>query len=195
MDNETKKVLWLFSRYIFIGLIGLGNLYIFYKILTPLTVFFVGIILSLFMDFNASGIIFAFEYFNIAIVKACVAGSAFYLLTFLVFSTAEIRPLRRFFALATALIMLFVLNVGRIVFLTMIAGKSYFEAVHWTLWNLVSIFFVVAIWFFVAWVYKIKTIPAYSDILFLKSLTETKRKKNSSRKGDKKIKNRRKKKK
>jgi phosphoglycerol transferase MdoB-like AlkP superfamily enzyme len=94
--------------------------------------------------------------------------------------------MKRFYVLLTSVLFLLGLNVGRILLLIAIAGKSYFEAAHWIIWNLVSIFFVVAIWFFTAWLYKVSTIPVYSDFLFLKTIAKGKKtitaKKNTTRK-------------
>ncbi len=182
MKSDSKKAVLLFARYLFIFLLGIGNLFIFYKVLTPTTVFAVSKILSIFNEVYVLENLIVLDEVMIELIPACVAGSAFFLMFLLVFSTANVKPLKRFYLLLSTTIILFALNVARIIFLVAIAGKNYFEIVHWTLWNLVSVFFVVAIWFFVAWLYKINSVPIYSDILFLKELTNKKEMKRDSKK-------------
>ncbi len=176
MDKQLEKVVGMFSRYFFLLLLGIGNLYIFYKILTPLTIQSVGMILSLFTKTIISGNMILMKGVVIEIVPACVAGAAFYLLFLLIFSTAEVKPRKRFFALVTSVSILFFLNVIRIVFLSLIVDKTYFFVIHWLLWYIASTVFVVAVWFFIVRLYKIKSIPIYSDVKYLTSLRKSRKK-------------------
>ena len=176
MDKQLKKITGMFSRYFLLLLAGIGNLYIFYKILTPLTVVAVGAILSLFTEVIVVGNLMLVDGIFIEIVPACVAGAAFYLLFLLIFSTAEVKPRKRFFALVTAVGTLFFLNVIRIVFLSLIVDKTYFFVIHWVLWHVASTVFVVAVWFFIVRIYKIKSIPVYSDVKYLISLRKSRKK-------------------
>jgi exosortase/archaeosortase family protein len=184
MDNQSKKVVGIFLRYFFILFLGAGNLYIFYKILTPLTVFSVSRAISLFTKVIVAGNFIYLEDFSVELIRACVAGSAFFLMFILVFSTADIKPKKRAFALLTSLVMLFLFNFLRIIFLIFIYSPSsnYFSAIHWILWNFVSVFFVVGIWFFVVKIYKIDSIPVYSDIKYLLSFSKKRKKSNRSKK-------------
>ena len=50
MKDGDKKVINLFLRYIFMIILGLGNLVVFYELLTPLTVKSIQGILSIFYD-------------------------------------------------------------------------------------------------------------------------------------------------
>lgn len=181
MNKQSKRILGLFSRYFILLLAGMGNLYIFYKILTPLTVQSVGVILSLFTKTITVGNLILVKGVIIEIVPACVAGAAFYLMFLLIFSTAEVKP-KRLFALVTATIMLLSLNIIRIVFLTLIVDKAYFSATHWILWHFASTIFVVAIWLFIIKIYKIKATPIYSDIKYLSSLIKPRKKSKRSKK-------------
>ena len=176
MNKQSKRIIGLFTRYFLLLLAGIGNLYIFYKILTPITVKFSGTILSFFVKTTIIGNMILTKGVIIEIVPACVAGAAFYLLFLLIFSTAEVKPKKRFFALITAIAILFILNILRITFLTLIVDKAYFPATHWILWHLASTIFVVAIWFFIIKIYKIKSIPIYSDIKYLASLIKSQKK-------------------
>jgi exosortase/archaeosortase family protein len=166
-NKELKKIIGLFARYLFILALGIGNLYLIYKIFTPITFFILNKTLFIFANAHFSQGIFYFQNFNIELVQACIAGSAFFLLIFLIFSTANIKPKKRILMLITSISILLLLNYARIVFLILIANSIYFEIIHWVLWNLVSILLVVATWFLVAKIYKINSIPVYSDIKFL----------------------------
>ena len=177
MDKQSKKILGLFARYFSILLIGSGNLYIIYKTLTPLTVHILNAILSIFTDTILSGNIIHLEEIAIEIIPACVAGSAFYLLLLLLFSTGDVKPEIRAKAIITSFAALFTLNILRVLILIPMANASYFEAVHWVFWHLISTIFVVSIWIGIVKIYKIKTIPIYSDVKYIKSLIKVKKSK------------------
>jgi len=170
MDNQSRKIIDLFARYFIILSVGLGNLYLFYKFLTPLTMRAVVAILDIFSNPLVTGNTIFFKRVVIEIVPACVAGSAFYLLFLLVVSTADLNVKKRLLVLLTSVVVLFILNILRLVLLVPITSTPYFDAVHWVFWHLVSTVFVVAIWISMVYLYKIKTIPVYSDIKFLISL-------------------------
>ena len=182
MDKQSKRIIGLFTRYFLLLLAGMGNLYIFYKILTPLTIKSAGAIISLFTKTTIIGNMIFTKGVIIEIVPSCVAGAAFYLLFLLIFSTAEVKPKKRFMVIITATAILFLLNIFRITFLTLIVDKAYFLLTHWILWNLASTIFVVAIWFSIVKIYKIKSIPVYSDIKYLASLVKPRKKSKRSKK-------------
>lgn len=186
MDNQSKKLIGLFARYLAVLLLGVGNLYLFYSVLTPLTVLSVSKTISLFTNVIVNGNFIHLNSFSVELVRGCVAGSAFFLMFILVFSTHDIKPAKRFYALVTASAMLFALNFLRLIFLILIYSPEniYFDAIHWTLWHLLSVFFVVGIWFSVVKIYQIKSVPIYSDIKFLLNFSSDKRKK--SKRGKKK---------
>ena len=158
-------------------LIGAGNLYVIYKLLTPLTIHVLNAVLSIFTDTLLIGNIIHMTNIGIEIVPACVAGSAFYLLLLLLMSTADIKPQTRTKAIITAFAMLFALNLLRILILIPMATAAYFETVHWISWHLVSVVFVVGIWVAIVKIYKIKKIPIYSDIKYIRSLIKPKKSK------------------
>jgi len=177
MDKQSKKILGLFARYIAVLLIGLGNLYVVYKVLTPLTIYVLNAILSIFTETVLKGNMIETYRFLIEIVPACVAGSAFYLLLLLIMLTADIKPEVRTKAIISAFGMLFALNMLRILILVPIVTTPYFETAHWIFWHLISTIFVVGVWFIIIKLYKIKAIPIYSDFKYLKSLIKFKKSK------------------
>ena len=184
MDKQSKKTIGLFIRYITLLILGLGNLYIIYTILTPLTVKTLAAILSITMDPVIINTTLYTKGLIIQIIPACVAGAAFYLLLFLILSTANIKPRTRAKAIITAVILLFVLNIFRLVLLSSITNTLYFETIHWLFWHIISTAFVIIIWLTIIKLYKIKSIPIYSDVKFLtgliKPIKNTKRRKKNN---------------
>lgn len=170
MNKQSKKILELFTRYFTILIFGIGNLYLIYKILTPITIQTLNLILSIFINTTLVENIIYMDRAVIEIVPACVAGAAFYLLLLLLLSIRDINPKIRIKAIATAFAMLFILNISRILILIPIINTSYFETIHWIFWHLISIIFVVAIWFSVIKIYKIKSYPIYSDFKYIRGL-------------------------
>lgn len=170
MNKQSKKILGIFARYFTIILIGTGNLYIIYKLLTPLTIFTLNTILSIFTKTILIDNIICLNEISIEIIPACVAGAAFYLLFMLILSTANIKPKIRIKALFTAFIIFFILNISRILILIPMINTSHFETIHWIFWHMISTIFVVAVWFVVVKIHKIKSIPIYSDLKYIKSL-------------------------
>ena len=166
-EVDVKDLFDIVVRYSIIFLAGLGNLYIFYAVLTPLTLGGVGLVLGSFYDvsFLDGGFIINGVFFNL--VSACVGGAAFYLLFFLVMSCRDIGVLKRVRVFLFAFVLLYVFNVLRIVFMVKIYGGFYFYFVHWIIWYFVSTLFVVIIWFLVVWLFEIRGIPVYSDFKFV----------------------------
>lgn len=177
MNKDSKKITNLFSRYLAIIILGIANLYIIYKILTPLTIHATNLALKIFTPTTLVENIIQFNQTIIQIAPSCVAGSAFYLLIALFLSTANIKPKTRLKAILTATAALFVLNVTRILILATLTTTPNFETIHWILWHIASTIFVVVTYIATIKLYKIKSIPVVSDIKYLKSLTKPKRKK------------------
>ena len=118
----------------------------------------------------------------IEIIPSCVAGAAFFLLLFLILSTAEIKPKKRTLIIVLSMLILFILNILRIIILAGLAKTSYFEVAHWTSWHIISTLFVVVIWFAMVKIYKIKSIPVYSDLVFIQGLVKKRKKSKRSKK-------------
>jgi len=176
--RETKFLIGMFFRYLTLLFLGTSNLYIIYKILTPLTIHTTTTILSIFTTPTLVGNLIQTTKATIEIAPACVAGSAFYLLLILILSSANIKPITRTKTILTALILLFTLNVLRILILIPLIRWPHFQTIHWTIWHFASTIFVVATWLAVIKMFKIKSIPIYSDIKYLiNSTKKPKRKK------------------
>ena len=168
----NNKILNLVTRYIILILLGLGNLWLFYKIFTPLTVNFSAYVLKLFSSVIILGDIIIFKSIAIQLIPACIAGSAYYLLIILILSTPDIKINRRLLLIVASLATLFVLNNIRIVLMALLVGSNYFQSIHLIFWYIVSTLFVVIIWFVAIYLFKIKSVPIYSDLKFLIKCTK-----------------------
>ena len=175
MQKQSKKLTNLFTRYIIILLLGLGNLFIFYKTLTPLTLYTLKTILSIFTKATISENIITTQNFQVQLIPACIAGSAYYLLLILNLSTPDIKLNKRLKILLLSFLSLLILNILRILFLISINKTILFNPLHEIFWYAISTIFVIAIWIFLVKKYKIKNTPAYDDLRFLSKLVKKKK--------------------
>jgi exosortase/archaeosortase family protein len=154
----------IFVRYVILLLLGLGNVALFYFIFSSLTIQPVNFILSLFYDVNLTGIELTIDNKTIRIIEACIAGAAYYLLTILNLAT-PMKLKKRFYSLVFSFILLLILNITRIVALSVmfVNNAESFDFTHKLLWYGLSTIFVVGIWFLTVYLFKIKEIPFYTD--------------------------------
>lgn len=170
MAKNIQGVFGIPIRYIFLALIALPNLYIFYFIFTPLTVYPIYFMLSLFFEASLIGnIVLVNNETAIHLIEACIAGSAYYLLLILNLSTAGIKLKKRVGMILLSFASLLIINLIRIFLLSLlfISGSLWFDFTHKLFWYSLSVIFVIAIWFAEVRIFKIKNIPVYSDIKFL----------------------------
>ncbi len=109
---------------------------------------------------------------SLGFVPACVATSAYYLLALLVLLTKDVRLKTRFYLLFSGAFLVFLMNVVRIDILLYVLiefGENWFDKVHILFWHFVSSVYVAAVWIFLAYRFKIRSIPVYSDFRFLLS--------------------------
>ena len=166
MRKTTKKLLDLFIRYFLLILVALPNLYIFYLIFTPLTIYPLHFLLNLFFSASLLGNVITSSCFSIEIIGACVAGSAYYLLLILNLSTPKIKINKRIKMIVLAFMAFLIINILRIFLLSFLiaSGSSLFDIAHKVFWYIGSIIFVILIWFAQVKIFKINQIPFYSDI-------------------------------
>ena len=183
MKKETKSLFGILARYLILIMVGIPNLWLFYLIFTPLTIYPVFFLLSLF--FNATlinNLIILENFLPIEIIPACVAGSAYYLL--LILNLAIPMQLnKRLKLLAFSFLSLLIINILRIFFLSIVfaSGTSLFDITHELFWYFGSIVFVVGIWFAGVKIFKIKEIPFYSDLKNIGLLKKIKKPKRSKK--------------
>ena len=164
-----EKIYNILIRYILIFILGLGKLIIFYKVFFFPTFFGSTTLLSLFGDVYKiySANYFIYNTIAVNLINACIAGSAYYLLFILLFSTPEIKINQRIKILVIIFLSFLVLNIIRIVLMTLLIGNKYFKEIHLFFWYVISTLFVICIWFSAVKIFKIKEIPIYSDLKYL----------------------------
>jgi exosortase/archaeosortase family protein len=162
-------------RYALILAAGLGNLLFFYSIFTFPTVKTTYFLLSLVSETISFDNIIIFNNYAIYIVEACIAGAAYYLLFILILSTADISFARRAYLAIFSFSLFFVFNVFRIFFLIIITGTVYFDYFHLFLWYAISTIFVVFIWLLCIKIFKLESVPVYSDLKEILKLYKTKK--------------------
>ena len=171
MKKNEKDILNTFVRYIILILVAIPNLWIFYKVFAPLTVYPVYFLLKTFFSATLfpDRIILIGNTISIELIDACIAGSAYYLLLILNLSVPKIKISRRIYMIFFAFLSFLLVNVVRIFLLgTLAVYKSpLLVLAHMLFWYLLSTIFIVAIWFAEVKIFKVKEIPIYSDVKFL----------------------------
>ncbi len=163
---NKKEALGLLSRYLILILLGIPNLFIFYFIFTPLTVYPSAWLLGKFVGATLiDGNVLLIGGIKAQILAACVAGAAYYFLVILNLTT-PIKPKKRVKSLVFLILAFLILNIIRIViFGSLISnGASYFSIAHEITWYIGSTLLVIILWFVNVWMFKIKTIPVYTDV-------------------------------
>lgn len=164
---RNKYLLGMLSRYLIILLLALGNLYLFYAIFTPLTVYPSYIIIKLISQsaqlINPTTI--KVLNYEILFIPACIAGSAYFLL-FLLNLTAPMPVKVRVKSLAFLVCSFLILNIFRITLFTIlfVSEFAYFGIFHLAFWYAGSTIFVAVLWFVNVKIFKIKSIPGFTDI-------------------------------
>jgi len=170
---KNKNFIWdLLVRYVILIIVAFSGLSIFYLIFSPLTIYPVYLLLGVFYSVALEGSSIIIKDISIDLIGPCIAGSAYSLLLILNLATSDIKIKKRIKVLLMSFSLLLLLNIVRIFILSILATKSmfYFNLVHMLFWYILSIVFVVAIWFFMVNKFKIKKIPFYSDLKTLYKL-------------------------
>jgi exosortase/archaeosortase family protein len=141
---------------------------IFYESVKPLTIFGSYFFLSLFdtgLTMTKTAIISGTHTFEF--IRACIASSAYFLLFILIISTKDIRFVKSINMILVGSLLILLMNIFRIDLLMLASlkfGKEWFDVIHLIFWKFLSTIYVAAVWIFLVWKFKIKTIPIYSDV-------------------------------
>ncbi|MBR9705666.1 pacearchaeosortase [Candidatus Pacearchaeota archaeon] len=170
--TQQQNLTFLLIRYLSLVCL-MFILPIIYLILKPLTVYVSSFLLSLFYTVYTVKDYIIINNVPIQIVSSCVAGSAYLLLLILNLSL-PLSTKKRFFSLLLSIFVLFVINVLRIVLFSMLYTNNfkYFILTHNFTWYFLSTLFVVLIWILTTKLFKIKSIPIYSDLKSLLRLAK-----------------------
>ncbi len=165
-----KRVNLILLRYLIaIGLYFL--LPLFYIILKPLTVYPVfAFARVLYSNVSLSNNILAIGSLNMEFIDACIAGSAYLLLLILNLIT-PMNFKKRIYIILFDFLALLVFNIIRIAILMilLVNGSASFDITHKFFWYFLSTAFVVGIWLLNIFIFKLKEIPAYSDVRLILS--------------------------
>lgn len=176
---NKKRLLGLISRYTIALIIGLFGINLIYVIFNPLTSYPALWILRLFYPLLRleENILILNINAIISIIPACIAGAAYYLLLILNLAAPmnfKIRVKSLLFLLSSFLL----LNIIRFVIFAALffEGYKYFDAAHQVIWYFGSTILVVIIWFANVKIFRIKSVPAYTDIKSLSRDASTSKK-------------------
>ena|SRR3989344_7818717 len=141
------------------------------KIIYPATIFSSSIILNLIgiKSFIFSPYLITLNN-NIRFSEACAIISAYFLLLLLVVLTKDISFKKRLKIFLIGSIVLFIINIIRILVLIYILetrGFDSFQQTHDIIWLVLGSILVSLTWIGLIRHYKIKSIPIYSDIKYL----------------------------
>lgn len=170
MKRVAKKFWGILIRYSILVIITIPNLWLFYLIFLPLTIYPSYFLFSLFFNASMNGQLITLDNcFPIEFIGACVAGSAYYLLLILNLSVPDIKIKKRLTMILFSFLILLIINIMRIFILGLLfaSRSSVFDITHKFFWYLMSVLFVAGIWFAEVKLFRIKKIPLYSDLRFL----------------------------
>ena len=164
---DKKSLQGMIIRYAILLILAINGLAIIYFVMTPLTIYASFGVMKLFSPeaFITAPNIINFAGEQAILVPACIAGAAYYLLLILNLTTPMPRK-TRVSSLIFLLSSFFIINILRIVSFgyLYISGHEFFDLTHSVTWYFGSTSFVIILWFIAVKKYKIKNIPAYTDI-------------------------------
>jgi len=174
--GSCRGIYELLLRYAIILLASAGNLWIFYFIFTPLTFYPLVFLFGLFYHLPIENSYIFVNGIMLDIARACIAGSAYYLLFMLNLMTRGIRIKKRIIMFLFSSLLFLLLNIARIIILVFVRMNNlgFFEQLHMFFWYFVSTIYVFAVWIIMVKIFRIKAVPFYSDLVYLKELGKIK---------------------
>lgn len=171
--NQKERIYSILIRYFLIILISFFTPEIFYLIFTPLTIYPVYFLFSIFFETSLQGDFIIINNLHLEIIEACIAGSAYYLLLILNLSIPNLKTKKRIKLILLSTLALLLFNILRIFIFGVLVyfNKPLFFLMHMFAWYFVSIIVILAIWFGEIYYYKIKEVPFYEDIKWIYSLS------------------------
>lgn len=175
--KEDRRIISIFSRYLFVLLIAIFAFSLFYTLFLPLTIYPVNYLLGLFYDSAVQGSSIFVAHTQIELISACIAGSAYYLLLLLNFSL-PLNWKKRVLSLGFSFALFLAINILRISIFSLlyINEFKYFNFAHLLFWYVLSGVIVSAVWLSTIKMFKIKDIPFYTDLKLIYSKTKTNQK-------------------
>jgi len=103
-------------------------------------------------------------------IPACIGASAYCFLLVIILLTKDIKLKTRINLFLLGSLLILILNIIRIeilIYILMKYGSNLFRAARESFWMLISGVYVAIVWLFLAWKFKIKAIPVYSDLKYI----------------------------
>jgi len=166
MKKNNKDLYFILLRYLSCLFVSFNGLFIFYFIFTPLTLYSVYFLIKIFYPtaiIQNTQIIFNNS--NIKLIGACIAGSAYFLLYILNFTT-PMNLKKRVLSLLYSFFLFFIINVLRIFIFSILFTNNFslFNILHMVVWYGLSGIIVFIVWILTIKKFKVKNIPVYTDI-------------------------------
>ena len=160
--NYLQRLFLRLATALFIIIFGLK---IIYFIFSPLTFYSSYLTLLPYSPSLISQTSFLIQEYKLNFIPACTAGSAYLLLILLTIFT-DIKPKKTLKVIALGSLIIFIANIIRIdilIYTLITYGSELFNTLHLIIWDFVSTIFVVGLWIFLTYYFKIEEIPVYSD--------------------------------
>ena len=163
---KSKSLNSIFIRYLILFIIAIFSGFIFSTLFTTPTIFLSYTLLSIFYSATLVNQTILINNISLTFIEACIAPSAYLLLTILHLATPWKSSRRLILSLLMSYLLFLIFNIIRIVFLAhlFINDSAYFDLAHKLLWYGASTLLVIGIWFFNVFLFKIKSIPIYTDV-------------------------------
>lgn len=164
--GENALLFFIFLRYFIVSLLVLTNILSFFLPLLTIKASFY--LINLISPAEIYENIISFQGHSVAVIPACIAISAYYLLLILNLTTP--MPFKkRIFSISYSFILFFAINIVRIAFFSFVLtfSQDLFNTLHFAIWFAFSSLIVVLIWFSEISIFRIKGVPGYSDIKFV----------------------------
>ena len=151
------------------GLLCFIPISLFYLILTPLTLYGSYLLLWLYNpSIYGTNLIVGDQLFEF--VNACIAAAAYLLLLILILLTKDVGFYDRIKMFLFGSLLIYILNIVRIAVLVILSvsfNTELFEIIHTIFWKFLSGIYVAGVWILLVYLFKIKSIPVYSDLRYL----------------------------
>lgn len=166
--NFLKDVVLRYSLSIILGIF----FKIFYLIFSPLTIWLTYFSIKLFVPSATLSQYKIYTPFStLTFIDACIAASAYLLLSILILTTKGIRFRQRLFYFVIGSILILSFNIVRInilVYFLYVSKTNLYETFHMIFWKFLSTIFVFLTWVFLITKFNIIHIPIFSDFKALK---------------------------
>src|SRR3989344_1506071 len=143
---------------------------LFYFVLAPITLYSSYFITKIFFPVAIKENTFLINDLTLEFVPACVAVAAYILISLLILLTKDVKPkvLIKMFVIGFFLILIAnLIRIEIMIFVLIEYGNNLFKTLDLFFWKVLSTAYIVFVWIFLTRLFKIKTIPVYSDVKYL----------------------------